>query len=261
MSNLTPIPNHQPQNLQHGKNEGQSKVRLLRLADSERKIGASTEEQVKSVLKYIFVLLGFNEKDVPDDYEKAVILNYIFNNYGHQYSCQDLKNAFEMGIANVFPVDKEIYGKRFSPLYISRFMDAYTEYKIQMARQYKEKPEPPQLPPKQEITTEEQEERIFKVIQRYVEEHQKIPPIYDVVSCYNTLVRYGKIEPTEELNEQKRQTAIQIHNMELNKELFSMSPVERKNRKAEFKKSDNLDMEVKRAYLLDYWAKCLTVAR
>jgi len=261
MPNLTPTPNQQLQNSTNGKPQRPSKIQFLRLADSERKIGQSTEEQIKSALKYVFVLLGLSEKDMPDDYEKVVILNFIQNHYGIRYSCQDIRNAFEFGIAGTFPVDKELYGKRFSPLFFSRFMDAYGEYKVSMLKHYKPNNEEIQLPPKIERSPQEMEEAIYRVIEKYINEHQNIPPIYDINSCYNVLVRRGVIVPTAELDEQKKQLAIAQNNAELGKRFLSMNANERLQKKKEFEKPDNLQYEIKRHYLLNYWAEYLIVAR
>ena len=261
MANLSPIQNQQLQNLNNGKSERPSKIQLLRLADSERKIGQSTEEQVKSALKYVFVLLGLNEKDVPDDYEKTVLLNFIFNNYGVRFSCQDIKNAFEMGIAGVYPVDKELYSKRFSPLYLSRFMDAYTEYKQGMVKIYKEKSiQTEALPPSKEKTPEQMERSIHKVIENYILEHKEIPPIYDITSCFNSLVRLGKIVPTPESDEIKKQNAIASNSSEIFKRGMFLSPTEIANLKKQFNEPNNSAQEIKRHYLLDYWANLLIVA-
>lgn len=251
-----PTPNQQLQNSKNGKSVQPTKVELLRLADSERKIGESTEEQIKSVLKYIIILLGLNEKDVPDDYEKAVILNFVITQYGNRFSCQDLRNAFDWGISGVFPVDKEIYGRRFSALYISRFMDNYGEYKLSMAKHYRE-PKKLEPPAPIQITEEEKEERIFNVIHAYVKEHRKIPPIYDIVSCYNTLVRQNKIVRNPVQDEINRKTAIEDNNKELNRNLFAYSPLELKNRRDEFSQPINLENEIKRQYLLSYWGQFL----
>lgn len=259
MADLTPIPNQQLQNSSDGKFERPSKVQLLRMADSERKIGQSSQEQVKSALKYVFVLLGLNEKDIPDDYEKTVILNFIYTHYGLRYSCQDIRNAFELGIAGAFDVDRELYSKRFSPLYLSKFMEAYGNYKVSMIKHIKQTT--PQLPEKTERDPKELEESIYKVIEKYIIEHQKIPPIYDIISCYNVLVRRGDICPTPELDEQKKQTALSKHSIEIGRSYLSIEPDEVRRRKKEFENPDNLALEVKRHYLLDYWAKRLTVAQ
>lgn len=259
MQDLTPIPNQQLQNSSSGEFQKQTKIQLLRLAHSERKISECTQEQVKSALKYVFVLLGLSEKDIPDDYEKTVILNFIFTHYGLRYSCSDIRNAFEMGIAGAYQVEKELYNKRFSALYLSKWMEAYNQYKVSMFQRFPY--HQPQLPKKTERDPKELEESIYKVIEKFIMEHQKIPPIYDLVSCYNVLVRRGEIQPTPELDEQKKQTALSKHSIEMGRVFLSIEPNESRRRKEEFQKPENLEIEVKRQYLLDYWAKRLIVAQ
>lgn len=260
MANLTPIPNQQPLKSQTGEFQRPTKVQLLRLANNERKIAESTEQQVKSVLKYVFVLLGYTEKDIPDDYEKAVILNFLYNNYGNRFSVLDIKNAFEMAIAGDFDVDKEIYGKRFSPLYLARFMTAYADYKMQMLRRHKLEvvKDEPQEQYKLERSAEEQEEAVYKIIEAYIKNHKNIPMIYDVNTCYNVLLRKGIIMPTNEQNEIKKQNALAKHSAETNR-LIMMGKEYASTEKLrlQFIESGMLEVEIKRGYLLDYWGSLL----
>ena len=93
-----------PQNYNHGKPTQKSQVQLLRMADSERKINECNEDEIKAVLKYVFVLLGLNSQDIPDDVEKAVLIDFIYQSYGNKYSTTDIKNAFQMSIGGSMSV-------------------------------------------------------------------------------------------------------------------------------------------------------------
>lgn len=192
MSNLTPIRNQQLQNSKTGETtrpDNPSKVQLLRMADGDRKIAQCTEEQIKSVLKYVFVLLGLNEKDVPDDYEKTVLLEFIYATYGHLYSPVDIRNAFVLALAGDFEVDKEIYGKRFSPLYLSRFMTAYGKYKQRTLSV-----QPKQIDEvKSVVFSEEKEDTLLEFVAEYCKTNLDTPIFFPVQECYNAITRKGYV--------------------------------------------------------------------
>ena len=123
-----------PQNYNHGKPTQKSQVQLLRMADSERKINECNEDEIKAVLKYVFVLLGLNSQDIPDDVEKAVLIDFIYQSYGNKYSTTDIKNAFQMAIGGSMSVDTNLYGKRFSAAFLGRIMTEYDGHKNNLKR-------------------------------------------------------------------------------------------------------------------------------
>jgi len=83
-------------------------------------------EELKQALRYVFVLVGLRAQDIPVDEEKAVLMEYIIENYGG-HSAEEIKLAFKMAIQGKLAVDyKDVrsYGN-FSPMYFTIIMDAY----------------------------------------------------------------------------------------------------------------------------------------
>ncbi len=137
-----------------------------------KKINTSTDKELTKTLSYIYFLLGLKERDLPDtEIEEPIIKEFIKEEYG-EGSCEELKLAFKLGLSGKTKVDPEIYGKRFSSAYISRFMNAYVLYKEELIKKEKahlremeiknRKQLPPPPPPSKEDI--EKMEQIMKEI-------------------------------------------------------------------------------------------------
>lgn len=86
-------------------------------------------EETKKALLYAFVLVGLRGQNVPVNEEKAVLLEYIVENYGG-HTPEEIKLAFKMAIQgklNLKPEEVKCY-ENFSPLYFTTIMDAYREW-------------------------------------------------------------------------------------------------------------------------------------
>lgn len=119
---------------------GESSLAVVQAADQAKKIRDCTVEEIKQAIRYIIVLLGLQERDIPtDEDEKIILIEFIYTEYGNKYSVEDLRTAFRHAIAGRLNVDREIYGKRFSPNFIARFMDAYDIYKNNLLRLTRQK--------------------------------------------------------------------------------------------------------------------------
>lgn len=93
------------------------------------RIYRSDLEETKKALLYAFVLVGLRGQNVPVDEEKAVLLEYIVENYGG-HTPEEIKLAFKMAIQgklNLKPEEVKCY-ENFSPLYFTTIMDAYREW-------------------------------------------------------------------------------------------------------------------------------------
>lgn len=106
------------------------------MALTKPKICNATIEELKQVLRYVFVLIGLRAQDIPVDEEKELLLEYIQENYaGH--TTEEIKLAFKMAIQGKLALDyKDVrsYGN-FSPMYFTIIMDAYRTW----AREQSEK--------------------------------------------------------------------------------------------------------------------------
>lgn len=119
-------------------------------AIQQPKLFVSTDEDLKSVMKYIFVLVGL--RDIPTDIRKDVLFQYIRENYKN-YSLQELKLAFELALKKEFVCEIRHY-EMFSPSYFSGVFEAYIEYRSEIARKFMMEQQAKELKPK-ELTIDE----------------------------------------------------------------------------------------------------------
>lgn len=103
-------------------------------------------EATKQALRYAFVMIGLRAENIPVEEEKAVLLEYIVENYGG-HTAEEIKLAFKMAIQgklSLKPNEIKCY-ENFSPLYFTTIMEAYREWSVEQARKLitVEKPKEP----------------------------------------------------------------------------------------------------------------------
>lgn len=104
-------------------------------AVSKNRIIHSPLEDLKQVLKYVFVLVGLRANNMPVELEKAVLLEYIIENYGG-HTPEEIKLAFKMAVAGKLklePKEVKCY-ENFSPLYFTTIMEAYREWALEQVK-------------------------------------------------------------------------------------------------------------------------------
>lgn len=116
-------------------------------AFEETKIKDLSDDEIKNVLKYIFVLIGL--RNFPDNTEQVVLLQFTRENYGF-YGLSELKIAFEMAIKKQFECETKHY-ESFSPSYLAQVINGYSEYRSRIAKEY--------MIEKQRIKDEQEENR------------------------------------------------------------------------------------------------------
>lgn len=97
------------------------------IALAQPKIANTSLEELKQALRYVFVLIGLRAKDIPVAEEKAVLMDYIRENYGG-HTPEEIKLAFKMAIQGRLALDYEkqvVSFGNFSPMYFTIIMDAY----------------------------------------------------------------------------------------------------------------------------------------
>lgn len=93
-----------------------------------------SDEQIKLMLAYLFVLIGLKDSEIPtDDYKtgmlrKTVLIDFIRKMLWTK-TIQDIKTAFELAITKKTEVDLALYGGTFSVKMIMEIMAAYEKYK------------------------------------------------------------------------------------------------------------------------------------
>lgn len=109
-------------------NFGPSKVREIILATQGirvRQVDPADDEPIKQVLRYIFTLIGLKADNIPDDVQKAVLINYIRQDLAN-YGLEEFKVAFHLLINGELDMDPTHY-QNFSPLYLGQVMRSYFE--------------------------------------------------------------------------------------------------------------------------------------
>lgn len=77
-------------------------------------------------LRYVFALIGLRANNIPNEAEKAVLIDFIFSNYGN-HTPAEIKLAFQMAIAGRLDVDARHF-ENFTPAYFSTIMNAYRSW-------------------------------------------------------------------------------------------------------------------------------------
>ena len=85
------------------------------------------DEDIKKVIAYIFALIGIKPENLPTDFQKAVILNFIRENLG-SYSLDEFRIAFHLLAENKLETNGNHY-QNFSAIYLGDVMSAYQKVK------------------------------------------------------------------------------------------------------------------------------------
>jgi hypothetical protein len=116
-----------------------------------RQVDPSDDEPIKQVLRYIFTLIGLKADNIPDDVQKAVLINYIRQDLSN-YGLEEFKIAFHRLINGELGMDATHY-QNFSSLYLGQVMRAYHDNirtlalrELRQARDEQEKKEAKKTP-------------------------------------------------------------------------------------------------------------------
>src|SRR5262245_20635761 len=80
-------------------------------------------EPIKQALRYAFTLVGLRGQNLPDEYEKEILIKFIVTKYGG-HTAAEIRLAFEKAVSGELDIDATCY-ENFSVLYFSRIMNAY----------------------------------------------------------------------------------------------------------------------------------------
>lgn len=167
-------------------------------ANEFKKIQDCDDGEITTVLRYAMVLIGMTEKDALTDLEEAVLLDFIRDDYGKRFSTEDIRMAFRWAMSGKTDVDKSFYGKRFSVAYLSNFMEAYDEKKKEMLELEKRNKKPAMELQQDTRPLEERLKTRYEIFEKFVLEYKKLPPMIDVIPCFNYLELSGKLDLSQE---------------------------------------------------------------
>lgn len=138
---LALIPNQEPvkQDLQPQKNTEQEE-KFVQAIEQGKPIKVCPLEELKKVLRMIFVKVGLRAANFPKAQEKEVLHHHIVSNYGG-HTAKEILLAFEMGMQGKLEnlkgevLDMAHY-ENFSCLYFSTVMNAYRQWAKVAANQH-----------------------------------------------------------------------------------------------------------------------------
>lgn len=84
------------------------------------------ENDLKAALRQIFLLVGLRPQNIPKEEEKAYLLGYIYETYGHK-TLAEIVLAFKLAIKGELDIDRndvKVYDQ-FTPAYFSVIMEGY----------------------------------------------------------------------------------------------------------------------------------------
>ncbi len=84
-------------------------------------------EPLKQALRYAMVLVGIKANNVPNEREKAVLLQFIQTNYGG-HTPDEIRLAFDLAVSGQLDLDDVRCYENFSPLYFAQIMNAYRRW-------------------------------------------------------------------------------------------------------------------------------------
>jgi len=90
-----------------------------------------SDEPIKQALRYVFALIGLRPEQIPEDVEKAVLINFIKGNLKN-FAPSEIKFAFEAALRGDFKTETNHFGK-FSALYLTNIFKDYIDYRNKIA--------------------------------------------------------------------------------------------------------------------------------
>lgn len=106
----------------------------MSIARKDKKLPAVKIEEVKAHLKRMWVLLGLNLSNYPEQVE----FDYLSAKYREiyaRYSIRDIELAVDLALNGSIDQKLNLYDKPFSPAFFSPLMIKFTEYRRQESRQ------------------------------------------------------------------------------------------------------------------------------
>ena len=126
-------------------------VAKFQQAIESKRIAQLDIEPLKQALRYAMVLVGIKAHNVPNDREKAVLIQFIQKNYGG-HTPDEIRLAFDLAVSGELNVEDVKCYENFSPLYFAQIMNAY---RIWARHRYNElKPKPKELTAEEKLNIE-----------------------------------------------------------------------------------------------------------
>ena len=160
----------------------------LYLAQYEKKIAHfQTNDEVNNLLKVVTtwrIYLGIREEASKE--ENVLNVNFIRENYKN-FTLADIELAYKYALTGKLEVDAEVYGK-FSPLYISKILNAYGFYCEKMMTEILKRKREHESRMRQLPVHESYEERVDNRKKSIVWYYHQLRSSYKYVGDYGSVV-------------------------------------------------------------------------
>jgi hypothetical protein len=179
-----------------------------------------TDEELKQVLRYVFTLIGLRPEQIPSDMEKAVLIQFIIDNYGN-YTPIEIRIAFELAIKKDLNVKTDHFGL-FSPMYFASIMNAYQEFRSKITTELMRIEQKIEIDKDQEYSEAEileiqkdfDETVTIKILNKYEETGKLIFDNINPLRIYNSVIKFHKIlEFTDQEKQEIRKQAVINHDL------------------------------------------------
>lgn len=108
----------------------------IQLAAAKPKVRDGNINGLESILRYIITLIGLKPDNLPDNFQKAVILDVIKQDFG-SYSPDEFIIAFRLLVKGELDVDPNHY-QNFNALYFGQVMKAYNQHRLEAIRRQRQ---------------------------------------------------------------------------------------------------------------------------
>jgi hypothetical protein len=169
-----------------------TEVQRLKAVFNAKKIADATEEEVKTMLKMCFALIGISV--LPDELSKQVLISSVLRDF-KRFTLADVPEAFQMVVRNELKGNFEHYNN-FSPMYLGKVMAVYEEFKgknMVKIRQQEKLNEQRQ----EDIDNRPEEEKdleAFDMLMHYLKENKKMPMGWNWLNVYAHMDRAGLVD-------------------------------------------------------------------
>jgi hypothetical protein len=121
-----------------------------------RDLDPTNDEPIKAVLRYVFTLIGLRPEYIPDEIQKAVIIDFIRKDLKN-YGLEEIPIAFRKAIKGDLGIDPNHY-QTFSPLYLAGIISAYSSERATALKNYLRKIEEEERKKEKPMTEAEKKE-------------------------------------------------------------------------------------------------------
>ncbi len=121
------------------------------IVTSQIKIADAKNSDITNALKYVMLLLGTPERNIPSSLEMILIINFV-RNYMKQIFVDEIRIAFDLAVAGKLsdptkkdrpPLNLDLYGSTLSMKYVAYVLNAYLDYKKPLLKAIAPKEEEP----------------------------------------------------------------------------------------------------------------------